>query len=131
MIGAALRSSGIASLQEALKKLVEKRPDVALKCDVEAIEVNETWNVAAERDAGVRRGRRRTAPSIYVAVISQCGSGSTADGCSTRDCLFHKAAKAVATVREGSRPAAFGGLFQSWFWFSFVSKKPWSMRLAP
>jgi len=49
MTGAALRSTGIASLQEALKKLVEKRPDVALKCDVETIEVNETWNVAAER----------------------------------------------------------------------------------
>ena len=49
MIGAVSRSSGIASLQEALKRLVEKRPDVALKCDVEAIEVNETWNVAAER----------------------------------------------------------------------------------
>jgi len=48
MTGAALRSSGIAALQEALKRLVEKRADVALKCEVEAIEVNEAWNVAAE-----------------------------------------------------------------------------------
>ncbi len=49
MTGPVVRSIGIASLQESLKRLVKKRPDLALKCDVEAIEVNETWNVAAER----------------------------------------------------------------------------------
>ena len=49
MIGAASRSTGIAALQEALKRLVEKRPDLTLKCDLQAIEVNEAWNVASER----------------------------------------------------------------------------------
>src|SRR5262252_7172849 len=35
MIGAASRSTGIAALQEALKRLVEKRPDLNLKCDLQ------------------------------------------------------------------------------------------------
>jgi ketosteroid isomerase-like protein len=49
MTGPAWRTTGSASLQGALNSLVERRPDVTLNCDVEAIEVNETWNVAAER----------------------------------------------------------------------------------
>jgi|SRR5215831_11851877 len=109
MTGAALRSSGIAALQEALKRLVEKRADVALKCEVEAIEVNEAWNVAAERGRWRETWTEQDGAVDYVAATSPCGSGSTADGCSTRGSLFHRAAKGVATVKEG-RPAAFAGL---------------------
>jgi ketosteroid isomerase-like protein len=47
--GPVWRTTGITPLQEGLKKLIEKRPDLALKSDIESIEVNEGWGVAAER----------------------------------------------------------------------------------